>query len=290
MTISELSVKNKAVIYVLLIIIIIVVAMSYVSIPRESSPSITIPFVFVSTVYPGVSPEDMEKLVTQEIEKELKGIKDVKNISSTSMESFSSIIVEFNTDVKIEDALQRVRDKVSIAKADMPNDIEEPEVSEINLSELPILYVNLSGNYGLAEIKKVGDDISDKIEGIPGVLSADVSGGLEREVKVSVDANKLKYYNIAFNDIIFAIQNENVNIPGGNVDLQQKSFTVKVPGEYKDPTKIANIVVKSPQGDPIFVRDVANVVYGFEDRTTYSRENGIQAVTIIVKKEAVKIL
>jgi hydrophobe/amphiphile efflux-1 (HAE1) family protein len=281
MTISELSVKNKAVVFVLLAIIVLVGAMSYITIPRESSPSITIPFVFVSTVYPGVSPEDMEKLVTMEIEKELKGVKDVKNISSTSMESFSSIIVEFNTNVKIEDALQRVRDKVSIAKADMPNDVEEPEVTEINLSELPILYVNLSGNYGLAEIKKVGDDLSDKIEGISGVLSADVSGGLEREVKVSVDAN-----NIAFNDIIFAIKNENVNIPGGNVDLQQKSFTVKVPGEYKDPAKIANIVVKSPQGDPIFVRDVANVVYGFEDRTTYSRENGVQAVTIIVKKRS----
>lgn len=286
MTISQLAVKNKAVVYVLLFIIVVMGIMSYVAIPRESSPSITIPYVFVSTVYPGVSPEDMEKLVTQEIENELKGIKDVKNITSTSMESFSSIVVEFNTDVKIEDALQRVRDKVSIAKADMPSDIEEPQISEVNFSELPILYINLSGNFGLAQLKKTADDLSDKIEGINGVLSAEVSGGLEREVKVNVDADKLKYYNISFNDIIFAIQNENVNIPGGNVDLQQKSFAVKVPGEFKDPTKLANIVVKSPQGDPIFVRDVAEVIYGFEDRKTYSRENGKQAVTIIIKKRS----
>jgi multidrug efflux pump len=286
MTISQLAVKNKAVVYVLLFIIVVMGIMSYTSIPRESSPSITIPYVFVSTVYPGVSPEDMEKLVTQEIENELKGIKDVKNITSTSMESFSSIVVEFNTDVKIEDALQRVRDKVSIAKADMPNDIEEPSISEVNFSELPILYINLSGNFGLAQLKKTADDLSDKIEGLEGVLSAEVSGGLEREVKVNVDADKLKYYNIAFNDIITAIQNENVNIPGGNVDIEQKSFAVKVPGEFKDPTKLANIVVKSPEGDPIFVRDVAEVIYGFEDRKTFSRENGKEAVTLIIKKRS----
>ena len=284
MTISEIAVKHKPVIYILFAIIVIVGTVSYMTIPRESSPSITIPYIFISTTYPGASPQDMEQLVTQEIENQLKGVEGVKTITSTSLESFSSIIVEFNTDVQIDDALQKVRDQVSIAQTDLPDDCDQPEVSEVNLSELPILYVNLTGNVGLAELKSIADDLSDDIEGIDGVLSADVSGGLEREVKVDADANRMSYYNVAFGDIINAIQNENINVPGGSVNIEQKDFTVKVPGEYTDPTLIENIIIAKPSGDPIFIRDVADVTYGFEDRTTYSRENGKEAVTLTIKK------
>ena len=284
MTISEIAVKHKPVIYILFAIIVLVGTASYMTIPRESSPSITIPYIFISTTYAGASPTDMEQLVTQEIENQLKGVEGVKTITSTSLESFSSIIVEFNTNVQIDDALQKVRDQVSIAQTDLPSDCDQPQVSEVNLSELPILYVNLTGNFGLAELKSIADDLSDDIEGIDGVLSADVSGGLEREVKINCDANKMSYYNVAFGDIITAIQNENINVPGGNVNIEQKDFTVKVPGEYTDPTLIENIIVTKPNGDPIFIRDVANVEYGFEDRDTYSRENGKEAVTLTIKK------
>nr|MBC8484577.1 efflux RND transporter permease subunit [Bacteroidota bacterium] len=206
MTVSKLAVDNKVTIYILLAIIILVGAFTYITIPKESSPSITIPYVFVSTVYPGVSPEEIENLVTQEIENEVKGISDIKKITSTSQESFSSVVIEFNPNVEIDDALQKVRDKVSVAKTKMPSDIEEPVISEINFSELPILYINLSGNFGLAKLKDIGDNLADKIEGITGVLSVDVTGGLEREVKVNTNADRMKYYNVSFNDIIFAIQ------------------------------------------------------------------------------------
>lgn len=286
MTISKLAVNNKVTVYILVAIIIIFGIYSYNSIPKESAPSITIPNIFVSTLYFGVSPKDMENLVTQEIEKEVKGIKDVKKVTSISQESFSMVNIEFNPDVEIDDALQKVRDKVAIAKTKMPDDIEEPTITEINLSEQPMLYVNLSGNLGLATLKEVADKLSDDIEVIPGVLNAEVKGGLEREVKVNVDADRLKYYNLSFNDITQKIAFENQSIPGGSVDVGKQNYLVRVPGQYEDPEKIRDIVIKADNEHPIYIRDVAQVIYGYKDRTTLSRENGKEAVTIIVKKRS----
>lgn len=286
MNVAKIAIKNKVVVYILMAIIVIFGTMSYVSMPRESAPSITIPYIFVTTPYIGVSPADIENLVTQKIETEVKGIKDIKKITSVSQESFSSVTIEFNPDVEIEDALQKVRDKVSTAKTKMPTDIEEPIINEINFSELPMLYVNLTGSFGLSKLKDIGDNISDKIEAIPGVLSVDVTGGLEREIRINADANKLKYYNLSLNDLNNAIGSENLNIPGGTVDAGSSSFLVRVPGEFEDPALISNVVVKTQMGIPIYLRDVATVVDGFKDRTTYARENGIEAVTLVVKKRS----
>lgn len=283
----KLFVKNKVVVYIMTAIIIIIGAFSYASMPRESSPSVTIPYVFVSTVYVGVSPTDIENLVTQEIEKEVKGISGVKNITSVSRESFSIISIEFNPDIKIDDALQKVRDKVSVAKTKMPKDIKEPVITEINISELPILYINISGNYGLAQLKTIADRLGKKIEGIPGVLSAEVVGGLEREVKVDVNADRLKYYNLSFNDVIGAISAENINIPGGGVDIGKSNYLVRIPGEVKNPELIGDFVVKTDiKGNPIYIRDVAQVIYGYKDRATYSRMNSNESITIVIKKRS----
>lgn len=284
----RMVVNNRAVVYILMVIIVIFGAMSYIGLPRESAPSITIPYIFVSTVYVGVSPRDIESLVTQEIEKEVKGIKDVKKITSVSRESFSLINIEFNPDIDIDDALQKVRDKVSVAKTKMPKDIKEPVITEINISELPIIYVNISGNYGLARLKDLADKLSDKIEQIPGVLSADVVGGLEREVKIDVDANRLKYYNLSFEDITNTISAENVSIPGGGVDIGSSNYLVRIPGEIRDPERFGDLVIKTDKqnSNPIYIRDVARVYYGYKDRTTYSRENGNESITIPVKKRS----
>lgn len=286
MTISKLAVDNKVTVYILMALVLIIGTFSYTSIPKEAAPSITIPNIFVTTAYIGVSPQDIENLVTQEIEKEVKGIKDVKEVTSVSQESFSFVNIEFNPDVVIDDALQKVRDKVAIAKTKMPVDIEEPVVSEINLSEQPMLFINLSGNFGLATLKDIADNLSDDIEAIPGVLSADVKGGLEREVKVNVDASRLKFYNISFNDIINKIGAENLSIPGGSVDIGKQNYLIRVPGEFDDPAKISDIVVKSEKDMPIYVRDVAQVIYGYKERTTMSRENSQEAVSLVVKKRS----
>lgn len=280
----RLIVNNKVTVYILVLIIVIMGTYSYISLPRESSPDVKIPYIFIATVYPGVSPQDIENLVTQEIEKEVKGISGVKEITSVSRESLSSISVEFTTDIEIDEALQKVRDKVSTAKSNMPQDIKEPVITEINFSELPILYVNLTGNIGAAELKLVGDKIEDKFEQIPGVLSSDVVGGIEREVKIDVNADRLKYYNLSFNDITNTVSAENLNIPGGNVDVGKTSFLVRTPGEYKDPEKIRDLVIKTNDEKPVYIRDVAEVTYGYKDRQTYARTDGQESVTLVLKK------
>ena len=283
----KLFVNNKTVIYIFTAIIVLAGISAYVSLPRESAPSIQIPYVFISTVYVGVSPEEIEKLVSMELEKQVKGIPNIKQVTSVSRESFSSVTVEFNPDVKIDDALQKVRDKVSIAKTNMPKDIQEPVITQVNFSEQPILYVNIAGNYGLATLKEIATRLSDQFQGVTGVLSADVVGGLEREVKINVDANRIKYYNVSLADISNAIAAENLNIPGGGVDIGDLNYLVRVPGEVEDPKIFSDLVVKNdPSGNPIFIRDVAQVIYGYKDRTTFSRENGEEAVTIIIKKQS----
>jgi CzcA family heavy metal efflux pump len=282
----KLIISNRVTVYILILIIVLMGIFSYVSLPKESSPSIKIPYVFVTTVYPGVSPQDIENLVTQEIEKEIKGITGVKKITSVSRESFCSISVEFTPDIVIDDAIQKVRDKVGIAKTKMPTDIKEPVITEINFSELPMLYINIGGNAGLPKLKDIAKKISDKIEQIPGVLTAEVVGGVDREVKIDADADRLNYYNISFNDLINSVSAENLNIPGGSVEIGKSSYLIRVPGEYKDPEMMSDIVVKSNGNNPVYVKDVAQVTYGYKERTTYSRVNGKESVTIVVKKRS----
>ncbi len=168
----------------------------------------------------------------------------------------------------------------------MPTDIEEPSITEINFSELPMLYVNVTGNIGLWKLKETGDRISDKIEEFPGVLSADVVGGVDREVKIDVNADKLFHYGLSFNDISSVISAENLNVPGGSVDIGKSSYLVRVPGEYKDPENIRDLVVKNIGDNNIYIRDVAEVTYGYADRKTFSREDGKESVTVIVKKRS----
>lgn len=286
MRIWNTAVDNKVAVYILILIIVIIGADAYMSMPRESAPDITIPLIIVSVPYPGVSPTDIEGLISQPLERELKTIKDVKMISSSSKEGFATVQVEFNTDVEIDDALRRVRDKVNSTKPKLPTDILEPIVSEINFSEFPIMYVAIGGNVGLARLKAIADDLKDEIETVPGVLSSDITGNLEPEIQVNVDVNRMNGYEISFDDITNAIRNENLTMPGGAINNGTTEYSVRIPGEYKDPRLISDIVVKMRNGSPIYMRDVANVEYSFEDRISYSRLNGEPVVTLTVKKRA----
>ena len=195
---SSFSINNRISVLVLITLVAVMGIVSYLTIPKESFPSITVPNIFVVTVYPGVSPEDMESLVTRKLEDELSAITEVKEMTSTSSEGYSSVNLEFDTNVDIEDALQKVREKVDLAKPELPEDAEEPTVQEINLSEFPIMNINLSGDYDEVILKEIAENLQDKIEGISTVLGVDLTGGLEREVQVDVDLPKLKYYNISF--------------------------------------------------------------------------------------------
>ncbi len=285
MKLTEVSIDNRTSVFILILVIIIGGSISYMSLPREAAPDVQIPLVIVATPYFGVSPEDIESLVTQPIEKELNGISEVKEITSSSTEGFSNIKVEFDSGFDIDDALQKVRDKVDKAEKELPDDVEKPQIIELNFSEFPIFTYNISGPLSLVKLKDIADDMKDDIENIDGVLEVKISGGLEREVKVDVDINKLIHYNIRFDDIIEAIQSENKTIPGGSIDLGNSSFLVRVPGEFDKPYIIQDLIVKMKDGYPVYVKDVANVDYSFADRSTYARLNGADCVTLNISKQ-----
>ena len=288
MKITNVSIDNRTSVLILVVIIIIMGMTAYISLPREAAPDISIPLVIVSTPYFGVSPEDVESLITQKIEKEINTIGDVKSITSSSYEGYSLIRVEFESGYDIDQALQEVREKVDRVEPDLPPDVDKPEVVEINFSEFPILTVNVSGPYGLVKLKDVAEELQDDIEKIDGVLEAKISGGLEREIKVDVDLTKLAHYNIRFDDIITAIRDENKTIPGGSIDVKNSSFLVRVPGEFDKPFIIDNIIVKLKEGMPIYVKNVADVSYGFKERSSYARINGKETVSLSVSKRVGK--
>lgn len=271
MKLTNLAIDNRTSIVVLTVLLTLGGLLSYLTIPKESQPSIEIPYIVVTTLYPGASPDDVESLITQHIEQEVQSINGIREIRSTSTEGVSTIVIEFDPEVSTDDAFQKVRDKVDIAKPDLPSDVEEPMVNEIDLSEFPILTINLAADYSLARLKEVAEDLQDELEKIPSVLEVTLLGGLDREVQVNVDLNALQGYNLTFDDVITTIRNENTNIPGGSVDVDRLNYLVRVNGEFSDPAEINDLVISAPGGQPIYVRDVAEVVFGFKERTSYAR-------------------
>jgi multidrug efflux pump len=285
MIISDTAVRKSTTVVVLAFLIIIIGVYAYLNLPRENEPDITIPYVFVSTSYRGVSPADIETSITIEIEKKLKGLDGVKQIHSISSEGLSSINIEFVTGTDIDKALQDVKDKVDEAKGELPSDLEDdPVVFEVNLSEMPIVIFSLSGTCGLPCLKKIADDLEEDIEAVSGVLEANVTGGLEREIRVEVDPEKLAYYGLSIGDFQEVVYSENQNTSGGTIRLGNGRFQLKVPGEFKNPEEIYTLVVTIHDGAPVYLKDVARVVDGFKEETSRSRLNGRDAVNISVKK------
>ena len=224
------AIDHETSVGVLLFFIIILGFLSYRTIPRESFPEVEIPTIAVNTIYPGVSPADIESLLTRPLEEELSTISDIKDLTSTSVEGYSSIIAEFETSVNLDEALQKIREKVDLAKTELPAEAEDPSIFEFSFSEIPIMQVNLAGQYDLVRLKEVGQALQDRIEQIPSVLRVEVRGGLEREVKVDVQLDRLQFYDLSINDVIDAIRNENVNIPGGSIDVGSFTYLVRVDG------------------------------------------------------------
>jgi len=283
---TSFAVDHRMSVLVLLVIILTMGMYSYSTTPQESFPEIEIPMVAVNTIYAGVAPADMESLVTRPLEEDLSTISDVEQITSTSVEGYSSILVEFETSVNLEEALAKIREKVDLAKSELPPEAEEPMIIEFDFSQVPVLQVNLAGDYGLVRLKEMADDLKDRLEQIPSVLRVDVRGGLEREVAVDVDLGKLKYYNVAISDVIESIGSENVNIPGGSIDVGSSKYLVRIDGEFDDPALIEDVVVTTKNGRPVYVRDIATVDFGFAERTSYARLNGLPVVTLDVIKRS----
>lgn len=283
---TSFAVEHRTSVVVLLAIIAVMGTVAYRTTPKESFPELAVPIIAINTIYPGVSPADVESQVTRVIEEDLSTISDIKELTSTSVEGYSSVVAEFDTSVDLDEALQKVREKVDLAKADLPQDAEEPSIVEFNFSEIPVLQVNLSGEYGLVRLKEIAEDLQDRLEALPAVLRADLRGGLEREVKVDVDLSSMNYYGVALQDVIDAIRSENVNIPGGAIDVGATKYLVRVDGEFDDPTVIEDLVIKLKDGRPVYVRDVAHVDFGFAERDSYARMDDRAVVTLDVIKRS----
>lgn len=283
--VSSWSIDNKTSIYVLTIIITIAGIFTYLALPKEQFPEIVFPQMYVSTPYPGASPKDIENLITKPIEKEVKAIAGVKKVTSNSIQDYSSVIVEFKTDVDVTDALQKVKDAVDKAKTELPSDRQfEPEVIEIDVSQVPIMNVNVSGDIELDKLKKYADDLEDRIESIKGIRRVDIIGALEREIQINVDKMKMEAANVSMNDIRMAVASENVNLSGGLLKMDGMKRTITIKGEYEDPKDLKDLVIRSSSGAVVYLKDVAEVVDGYEEKESYARLDGKNVITLNVIK------
>ncbi len=288
------SIDNKTSIYVLTIMLAIFGLINYNTIPKEQFPEIVIPQIIVSTVYPGTSPTDIENLITRPLEKNLKSISGVKKISSKSVQDYSLIIVEFNTDVDISEAKQKVKDAVDKTKNsnNLPNDLPaDPSVTEIEISDLPIMYINISGNYELSKLKKYAEILQDKIESFPEITRVDIVGALDREIQIDVDMYKMQMAKVTFNEIANAIAYENMTISGGNIDLQNMTRSIRVVGEYKNLDEIKNTILISSSGAQVALKDIAEIKDSYKEQESFSRFNGKNVITLnVVKKSGQNLL
>ena len=256
------SIKNKTSIYLLMIFVSLAGLFQFMTLPKEQFPDIVIPTIYVQTVYVGNSPRDIENLVSQPIEKQIKGITGakIKKTTSTSVQDFSAIMIEFDTDVKTDIALQKVKDAVDKAKTDLPNDLtQEPTVLEVSFSEQPIMYVNVSGDYSLMQLKEYAEDLQDRLEELKQITRVDLVGSPEREFQINVDNNRLQAAGVTYDDIAGAVSRENLDISGGLLEVGNMRRSLQLKGQLKTAFDIENIVVRNSQGRPIYLKDIAQV-------------------------------
>ncbi len=261
----------------------------FTSLPKESYPDIVVPQIYVSTIYAGTSPQDIENLVTRPIEKQLKGITGarIKDIKSTSIQDYSSIIVEFETEVKVDVAKQKVKDAVDKAKTDLPTDLtEEPDVIEVSFSDFPIMFVNVSGNYDAIKLKEYAEELQDRFEELPEVNRADIAGAPEREIQINVDKHKMESAGLTFTDIANAVSNENRDISAGNIKIGNMQPNIQVRGQFASAYDMHNLVIKNIYGQPIYLRDIARIIDTVKEKDSYSRINKKNVVTLQIVKRA----
>jgi multidrug efflux pump subunit AcrB len=290
--ISSWAVDNRVTVYILTLLIVITGVIAYVTMPREDFPEIIENKVYISSVFPGNSAEDVEKLVIKPLEKEIKNISGVDKVTSSSFQDYGMIIAEFSDDVSIEEAKTRIKDKVDNAKADtdwpnMDNGSKvEPNVFELNISEeVPILNINLQGNYTTQQLKKYGELLQDDIEEITEVKKVDILGVDDKEVEIAVDIFKMTAAQVTFDEIQMAVKNENMTLSGGNLVSQGSRNNIRIIGEIKDPKELENIIVKS-FGGAVYLKDIAKISFKEKEKTTYAREKGNEVVMLNVKKRS----
>ena len=289
---SSWAIENKTTIYVMIVVLLFLGIGAFFSMPRENFPEVNETKIYVSSMYPGNTAEDIEKLITDPLEDKLKTVSNVVEITSTSQEDFSMVIVEFDEDIDVSAAKQKVKDEIDTetSSEDWPtfNGAKvEPNVFELNFSEeMPILNINISGDYPVDKLKEYGEYLEDEIENLIEIKQVDIRGAQEKEVEIAVDIYKMMAAQVSFDDITGAIQGGNVTMSAGNLITSGQRRTIRVIGEIESPDELENFVVKSENDNPIYLKDVATVSFKEKDRTTYARDFGNRVVMLDVKKRA----
>ena len=287
MLLSDYAIKFRTAVFVAVAVLVLAGTHSYMSLPREGAPDITIPFVFVTAVHDGTAPSEMEKLVTIPLEKALGDLENVKELRSTSSESVTMISLKFEGGQDIDMARQRVKDKVDLARQDLPDDLDEPMVDAFNFSsDFPVFIFALSGDARLSRLKSIAENLQDEIELLPGVRRAEISGVREREVRVELDLTRLVAYRIPISLVMQRISSENATISAGNIEVRGDKFQIRVPGEFRYVSELGNILLVEHNDRPVYLRDVARVFDTHKDLTSVSRLNGKPCVSVAVKKRA----
>ncbi|GAB5564748.1 MAG: efflux RND transporter permease subunit [Winogradskyella sp.] len=287
---SSWAIDNKTTMYVLIAVILILGTSAYNSMPRENFPEIKETKIYISTVYPGNTAEDIEKLITDPIEDKIKSVSNVVEIASTSLENYSSIAVEFDEGITVEAAKQKIKDEVDVetSSEDWPtfNGAKvQPNIFDLSISEeTPILNINISGDYPVDKLKSYGEYLEDKIESLLEIKAVDIRGAQDKEVEVAVDIYKMMAAQVSFDDIINTISRENMTMSAGNLINSGQRRTIRVIGEIDNPEQLESFVVKSERGNAIYLKDIASITFKDEDKTTYAREFGAPVVMLDVKK------
>ncbi len=289
---SNWAINNKTSIYVMTVIITLAGLMSYNNLPKEQFPEVVFPQIIVSTVQMGTSPKDMENIVTKHIEKGVKSISGVKKVTSKSQQNFSVVTVEFNTDQDVMKAKQKVKDEVDKIRKELPTVLtQEPRVSEIDVSQMPIMFVHLSGDFPLDKIKNYASIIQDQIEGLKEITRADIVGALNREIKVDIDMYKMQVADVTFYDVMSAIGNENVTMSAGAVNMGSLKREINIVGQYSDANKIGDLVIRGGNGAIVYLKDIASVTDGFKEQESFARLQHHNVITLnIVKKSGQNLI
>lgn len=279
------SIDNKVSIYVATIIICLAGIMTYNRLPKENFPEVVFPQIYVATLYPGAAPEDVENLISKEIEKEVKSIAGVKKITSNSVQDFSNVIIEFQTDVEVKEAKREVQEAVDRAKQELPTDLEDdPQVVDIDVSATPIMNVNLSGDYDLQTLKEYAEQMQDRIESLKEIRRVDIVGALDREIQVNVDLFKASLAGVSLDDVFNAIRSENVIVSGGQLSVGGMKRSVSVNGEFVSAEQLANTVIGSIKGGKLYLKDIADVKDTHKEQESFARLDEKNVVTLNVIK------
>ncbi|MFC6268767.1 efflux RND transporter permease subunit [Frigoriflavimonas asaccharolytica] len=286
---SSWAAENRTTVFFLTAIILLLGAFSYNAMPRESFPEVVQNNIYISSVFPGNSAEDIEKLITKELETKFKNVSGVQKVTSNTFQDYSLIIVEFDANLTVEESKVRIKDKVDEAKGDQDwpttdsGSKVDPSVFDLNISEeVPILNINLKGNYQSFTMKQFAEDLKDDLEDIPQIKEATIVGADDNEVEVALDLFKMNAAGVSFDQVINAIKNENITISGGNLVTDGNRTNVRIKGQITSPTDLNNFIVKPG----VKLQNIATVEFKEKEKTTFAREFGTDVVMIDLKKRS----